>query len=75
LVAAYKGPRLVEAEGFPLELAHQPQPTDHVHSHRNMADMSVCSIYSEQESWRHSQINCMVAQCVWTLAKEGMVII
>jgi hypothetical protein len=43
-----------------------------VRNHRRMADSSLCSICGENDSWRHSLINCPIARFVWALADEGV---
>ncbi|KQK02952.1 hypothetical protein BRADI_2g04626v3 [Brachypodium distachyon] len=37
-----------------------------------MATSSVCSICGEQDSWRHSLIDCNMSRCVWALAPETL---
>jgi hypothetical protein len=53
--------------------AHQSLPTGDVRQHRQMATHSLCSVFGEEDSWRHSLINCSVARCVWALAEEEIV--
>jgi hypothetical protein len=58
---------------FIWRLAHQSLPTGDVRHHRQMAETKACSICGEQDSWRHSLLNCTIARYVWALANEAMV--
>jgi ribonuclease HI len=55
---------------FLWRLARQSLPTGDVLHHRNMAPQSNCAICGEEDSWRHSLVECHHARSVWALASE-----
>jgi hypothetical protein len=55
---------------FLWRLAQQSLPTGNVRCHRHMSPTSSCSVCGEEDSWRHSLINCAMARTVWALADE-----
>jgi hypothetical protein len=55
---------------FLWRLACHSLPTSDVRHHRHMADSSACFFCGQQDSWRHSLIDCNVAKCVWALEDE-----
>lgn len=54
-------------------LAQQSLPTYDVLEHHNMADTPNCTLCGSPDSWRHSLLECSMARCIWSLAKEEMV--
>jgi ribonuclease HI len=58
---------------FLWRLAKQSIPTADVLAHRNMATSSTCSLCGAEDSWRHSLIECNMANSVWVLSKSLMV--
>jgi hypothetical protein len=58
---------------FLWRLAKQPIPTADVLAHRNMATSSTCSLCGAEDSWRHSLIECNMANSVWVLSDSIMV--
>jgi ribonuclease HI len=57
---------------FLWRLAKQSYPTGDVRHHRNMAQNSSFSICGNQDSWRHSLLECDMAKCVWALQQEEL---
>jgi hypothetical protein len=55
---------------FLWRVAHEPLPTGDVHHRWHMADSNKCSICGEDDSWRHSLIDCTPCRCVWALVSE-----
>jgi hypothetical protein len=55
---------------FLWRLARQSLPTADVAHHRHMAPHSMCVVCGEQDSWRHSLLDCLQARSVWALAPE-----
>jgi hypothetical protein len=55
---------------FLWRLAQQSLPTADIRCRRKMAETSMCTIFGDVDSWRHSVIDCSVARCVWALADE-----
>jgi hypothetical protein len=51
----------------------QSIPTADVLAHRNMATSSTCSLCGAEYSWRHSLIECNMANSVWVLSDSLMV--
>jgi len=57
---------------FLWRLAHHSLPTNDVRHYRHMADSSACYFCGQQDSWRHSLLECNVAKCIWALEDEQM---
>jgi hypothetical protein len=57
---------------FLWRLAKHSLPTDDVRHHRNMATSAACSVCGQEDSWRHSLIDCNFARCVWALTDEDI---
>jgi hypothetical protein len=57
---------------FLWRLAKQSIPTGDVRHHMKMAPTSRCSICGDQDSWRHSLLECNMARCVWVLQGEDL---
>ena len=57
---------------FLWRLAKHSIPTGDVRHRRNMAPDSSCSLCGEQDSWRHSLLECTMSRCVWALAPESV---
>jgi hypothetical protein len=57
---------------FLWRLARQSLPSADVLHHRHMAPQSSCFICGEQDSWKHSLLECNMARCVWALAPEDI---
>jgi len=57
---------------FLWRLARHSLPTNDVRHHRHMADSSACYFCGQQDSWRHSLLECNVAKCIWALEDEQM---
>jgi hypothetical protein len=55
---------------FLWRLARQSLPTADVLNHCNMSTHSSCIVCGEQDSWRHSLVECHQARSVWALAPE-----
>ena len=53
---------------FLWRLAKHSLPTSDVLKHRNMAVEDKCAVCGEDDSWKHSLIECTMAKCVWALA-------
>jgi hypothetical protein len=58
---------------FLWRLAQQSIPTTDVLEHRNMSRTSRCSLCGSEDSWRHSLIECNMANSVWALSDDLMV--
>jgi hypothetical protein len=52
---------------FLWRLARQSLPTRYVRNHRDMAPSPACSICGQEDSWRHSLIECNLARCLWAM--------
>ena len=57
---------------FLWRLAKHSLPTGDLRHHRNMATTAACSICGQEDSWRHSLIECNMARCVWALTEEDI---
>lgn len=58
---------------FARRLAQHSLPTGDVLQHRHMSKTSVCAIcHADNDSWRHSLIDCTMAHCVWALADDQL---
>jgi hypothetical protein len=58
---------------FFWRLAHCSLPTGDVRHWRQMASSNGCSICGQEDSWRHTLIECMTSRCVWALADSEIV--
>jgi hypothetical protein len=52
---------------FLWRLARHSLPSGDVLQHRKMAQSSACFFCGQQDSWRHSLLECNIARCVWAL--------
>ena len=57
---------------FLWRLAKHSIPTEDVRLHRKMATTDRCQICGAQDSWRHSLLECTMAQCVWALTDDDI---
>jgi hypothetical protein len=58
---------------FLWRLAQQSIPTSDVLTRRNMATSSSCSLCGAEDSWKHTLIECNMANSVWALSDSTMV--
>ena len=59
---------------FAWRLSHTSLPTGTTRHGRKMADTSACSLCgAENDTWRHSLLDCRMARCVWALGDEETV--
>lgn len=58
---------------FSWRLARQSLPTEDVKKHRHMSVVDNCQLCGNNDSWKHSFIECSMARCVWALADEEIV--
>jgi hypothetical protein len=58
---------------FLWRLAQCSLPTGDVRHHRNMSPSSACSICGQEDSWRHSLVECTMSRCVWALSNPTIV--
>jgi hypothetical protein len=58
---------------FLWRLARDSLPTADLLHHRHMAQQSSCAICGDEDSWRHSLVNCNMARCVWALAPPDII--
>jgi hypothetical protein len=57
---------------FLWRLAQQSIPTADLLHHRKMATTSRCRICGNEDSWRHSLMECTMSRCVWALEEEQL---
>jgi hypothetical protein len=58
---------------FLWRLAKHSLPTGDIRQRRNMTPTAACSICGQEDSWRHSLIECNMARCVWALTDDDIV--
>ena len=57
---------------FLWRLAQQSIPSADLLHHRQMATTSRCRICGNEDSWRHSLLECTMSRCVWALEEERL---
>lgn len=57
---------------FLWRLAKHSLPTGDVRNHRNMLDSVSCQLCGDEDSWRHSLLECTTSRCVWALIDEDL---
>jgi hypothetical protein len=63
------------SKAFPTFLVKKKHslPTGDIRQQRNMSPTAACSICGQEDSWRHSLIECNMARCVWVLTADDIV--
>jgi hypothetical protein len=59
-----------KVRNFLWRLARHSLPSRDVLHHRHMEPASSCVLCGEEDSWRHSLLECNMARCVWALEEE-----
>ena len=58
---------------FVWRLAQRSMPSGAVLHHRKMATSARCELCgAENDTWRHSLLNCTMARCVWALVDDSL---
>jgi hypothetical protein len=47
-------------------------PTNDLRNRRNMAPSPACTLCGQEDSWRHSLMECQISRCVWALMKADI---
>ena len=60
---------------FAWRLARSSLPTGEVREHRHMATSAICSVCNlAVDTWRHSLLECNMAQAVWALREDDVIL-